>query len=175
MPQNKSKFTHNYKIDYPEGASKAERDAINEEVGTYLVEQTLKDVGQSKSPVKGGRFRAQLTKEYAEVKSGIAGSTRANMELYGDMLDALEYKKSAKGVWVGINDSKQAVKAYGHNTGFKGHPNSKMRGDKYKREFIPKKGQGYKASIDKEVNKIILEVHKDFMEDEEDEEIDDGE
>lgn len=130
------------------------KEAANE-VGQFLVDYILDKVGESASPVDKGIYKSSLTKNYKKVKSEISGNTQANMELFGDMLDSLEYTVKDGKVEVGIFDKDQAAKAYGHNTGFKGHPNAKMRGNKYKRQFIPSKSKNFNKEAREEINRII--------------------
>lgn len=130
------------------------KEAANE-VGQFLVDYILDKVGESASPVDKGIYKPSLTKDYKKVKSEISGNTQANMELFGDMLDSLEYTVKDGKVEVGIFDKDQAAKAYGHNTGFKGHPNAKMRGNKYKRQFIPSKSKNFNKEAREEINRII--------------------
>ena len=133
------------------------KEAANE-VGQFLVDYILDKVGQAESPVKNGKYNPTLTKKYKKIKGDISGNSKANMELFGDMLDALEYTAKDGIIEVGIFDSDQAKKAYGHNTGFSGHPNSEMRGNKYKRQFIPNKsGKTGRFNDDayEEINRII--------------------
>ena len=130
------------------------RREAEEEIGQFLVDYIIDQVGSSKSPVEGGRFDAALTKKYKKIKSEISGSSKANLELFGDMLDSIDYKTNNGNIEVGIfNDEEQASKAYGHNSGYRGHPTIKY--NKYKREFIPKSNQSFKSSANKEIDRII--------------------
>jgi hypothetical protein len=50
-------------------------------------------------------------------------SSTVNMQLSGDMLAAIKELNSSNGkIKIGIDDSTEAAKAYGHMTGMKGHP-----------------------------------------------------
>ena len=135
--------------------NKKNRKEAEKEVGEFLINYILDKVGQAESPVEKGVYNPSLTKAYKKEKGDISGNSTANMELFGDMLDALEYKAKDGIVEVGIFDSDQAKKAYGHNTGFSGHPNSKMRGNKYKRQFIPSKSKNFNKEAREEINRII--------------------
>ena len=81
------------------------------------------------------------------------------MELYGDMLDSLNYETDeiAGTVKIGIFDESEARKAYGHHTGFKGHPNKKMRSNSNKRQFIPNSKQSFKDEITRGIERILDE------------------
>lgn len=128
-----------------------------EEVGEYLRDSILDSLGDAETPVQGGSYKATLSDPYKKIKAKISGSKDANLELFGDMLDALDYNiNPRKGtVTVGIFDDEQAEKAYGHNTGFKGHPNPKMRGNKNKRQFIPNSKQKFKEEIMNGIDRIL--------------------
>lgn len=136
-------------------ANKKNRKEAEKEVGEFLINYILDKVGQAESPVEKGVYNPNLTKQYKKEKSETSGNSQANMELFGDMLDALEYRSKDGIVEVGIFDSDQAQKAYGHNTGFSGHPNKKMRGNKYKRQFIPSKSKNFNKEAREEINRII--------------------
>lgn len=129
-----------------------------EEIGQYLIDNILDKVGSGVSPVTGKPFQ-KLTPAYKKQKAKISGSSKANLELFGDMLDALEYTyDDVKGeIEVGIFDSSgQADKAYGHNSGFKGHPNKEMRGTKYQRKFIANTKEKFNGT-DETINDILEE------------------
>ncbi len=124
---------------------------IKNEVGTYIIEEILSNVSKGKSPVDGQSWKASLSPKYAKQKSKISSATIANMELHGDMLDSLEFKKRSDGVEVGIFDYEQAQKADNHNK----FSSSSMKTKVPKRQFIPKDRQRFKAEIMREVNRII--------------------
>ena len=135
--------------------SEKNKEKAQEEIGQFLVDYILDKVGQAESPVDKGIYNPSLTKKYKKVKGEISSNTTANMELFGDMLDSLEFTAKDGVIEVGIFDSEQAKKAYGHNTGFSGHPNSEMRGNKYKRQFIPHKSKKFKKEAMDQINRII--------------------
>ena len=150
-----SKVTYKIKLD-TDGLSRSEKKRVKDEAGEYLVDSILEYVSKGSSPVSGGQYKRSLSKEYKKVKSKISSSGIANMELYGDMLDSLTYKRTRDGVEVGIFDTEQAKKADGHNhSGVFG--TSKLP----KREFIPKPGQTFKPKINKELNQIIEEAKEE--------------
>ena len=135
------------------------KQAALDEVGEFIRDSILDHLGEASTPVSGGAYKATLSPDYKKFKSKISGNTSANMELYGDMLDSLEYKidESAGTVTIGIFDESEARKAYGHHTGFKGHPNAKMRGNKNKRQFIPNSSQSFKDEITRGIQRILDE------------------
>jgi hypothetical protein len=122
---------------------------IQDDVGEFLVEQVLLSVGEAKSPVSGESFRA-LSKEYKQKKIDLGGTGAPNMELNGDMLDSLTYKKTGNGIELGFFDE-QAWKADGHLK-FSGEENNTP-----KRRFLPAQGQKFKSAIEIEIERIIQE------------------
>lgn len=129
---------------------------VKREIGDFIVNETLRFVEQGNSPVGGvGKFK-RLSKKYADEQKG--GSRNPNLELMGDMLDALTFKQRADGLEIGVF-GKEASKAEGHNTGFAGHPT--LDGKAPKRQFIPSEGEGYKPRIERGIKQIINENTSD--------------
>jgi hypothetical protein len=126
---------------------KSLRSELVNEVGDYLVQSILDYVGEAKSPVSGGKYKSKLNPNYAKAMKG--GDTLANLDLNGDMLNALTFKAdiSSGKITVGIFDEEQAIKSYNHN-----------KGDTLpKRQFIPEEDQKLKSEIIRGVNRIISE------------------
>lgn len=132
------------------------REAL-EEIGEFLIQEILSSVGGAKSPIKGGAYKATLSKSYKAIKKKISGSTKANMELFGDMLDALDFRITPqKKIEVGFlegSDQTQIDKADNHNKFSSAAKRTKLPA----REFIPKKGQVFKKTITKEIKRIVRE------------------
>jgi len=77
------------------------------------------------------------------------GYRTPNLELEGDMLDALTFETTSSGITVGIfEDSGQADKADGHNN-FSGKSKLPLR------RFIPKSDEEFKGSINTGVRQIL--------------------
>lgn len=122
---------------------------IKAQIGRYIVEEILQHVGDGKTPVRGGKYKRSLSKEYKKRKAEISSSLFANMELEGDMLNSLVFKKHrGSEISVGIWDSKEAAKADGHN-------NHSGKSKLPPREFIPKDDQTFKKSIIDGMKEII--------------------
>lgn len=145
---NKSEITSEIDLNLPATMSAADRRSAKDEIGEFLIDSILQNVGTAKSPIKGESFPA-LTKDYKKSKVDQGAGTKANLELHGDMLDALVFKHTAKGVKVGIL-GEEAAKADGHNN-FSGKSRITQR------RFLPGEGQAFKPSIETEVNSIIRE------------------
>lgn len=115
---------------------------IKDEVGDFVTTSILDYVGEGKSPVTGRSF-PKLSKAYANEEKG--GRTLPNLDLNGDMLNALTFKKTDSGVEVGIFDSEQAPKAYNHNVG----------DTLPQRQFIADPKQNFVGDIQKGINDIV--------------------
>jgi len=122
---------------------------VKDEVGDLLIDFILDQVGSEKSPIKGESF-PKLDPKYREIKKKAGRGTKANLEFSGDMLDALEKKRTADGVKLQIKGT-QAPKADGHNN-FSGKSRITTR------QFLPKEGDKFKPSAKKEIDRIIQEA-----------------
>lgn len=129
-----------------------------EEIADYLKTEALSYIASATSPVKNGEWKKTLSKDYKKLKEEISGSSEANMELFGDMLDALDVKVKPGGkLEYGVFGKEQALKADGHNhTGVFGK--SKFLP---KREFIPKEGETFKRDIIAGMKDILEEIGED--------------
>lgn len=129
------------------GLSKQDRLSALDEIGEFLVEQTLVNAAESESIVKGEKIPALSSKPYKLKKRDEVGNTRANLELTGEMLDSVDYKASGNSVTIGVY-GEAALRADGHN-------NFSGKSSLPKRRIFPSEGQEYKPSIQKEISKII--------------------
>lgn len=124
------------------------RSQAKSEIGDFVVNEILRFVGSGKSPVAGEKASfPKLDKNYAEDKKG--GNTTANLDLQGDMLDALTFKNVAGGIEIGIFGD-EAPKADGHN-------NHSGESSLPRRRFIPDEDQKFRGRIESGVKKIIKE------------------
>ncbi len=117
-----------------------------EEVLDYVKEQILVDLSRAQSPVTGEAFVA-LSPEYAKRKAEVSSAVIPNMELTGDLLDAL-VSRDARGskIEVGWFDPDQAIKAFNHTTGDT-VPKRPLIPDP-KEDFRPEIMEGIKAILD---------------------------
>lgn len=120
------------------------------EIGNYGLEAILADVGETRSPVTGHMFK-KLSAAYAKKKAEDSSSPVPNLELSGEMLDALAFRISGNQVEWGIWGD-QAPKADGHNN-FSGDSSLPRR------SFIPdaKRGEKFRPEIRDEISAIIDE------------------
>ena len=161
MASKYPKQTKTIKLDLSE-IPRNNRARVKKEIGDFVVNEILFNLGDGKSPVANrGKFK-KLNKDYAKDEKG--GDTNPNLELDGDMLDALT-SQNRKGdiIEVGIFKAKEQGKADGHNN-FSGK--SKLP----TRRFIPSERENFKRSIDKGIKQIISD-NKQIRQPEQDETI----
>ena len=128
------------------------RDAILADVAEAVQDYILERVSRVSSPVSGGAWKKTLNKDYRQQKIKEGASPIANMELSGEMLNALKAVPVGNRIRVGIEGS-QAGKADGHN-------NFSNKSKLPLREFIPKKGQKFKRDLLSDIRGIIAD-HED--------------
>lgn len=135
-------------IDPPKSAA-MRADAL-EAVAEYVKTAVLEYVGEGKSPVRGGPWKRSLSPEYRKLKAEESGVTIANMELSGDMLDALAVvRKRGNNLSLQIEGA-EAPKADGHNN----HSgDSKLP----ERRFIPKENETFRSDMWAEIRRILQE------------------
>ncbi len=126
-------------------------------MGNYLKEQILNDCSEEKSVVTGRKWKG-LSKNYLNYKERVSSSDKANMELFGDMLDALEFKPTRDGIEIGIFDDKQAQKADNHNK----FSSASTKTPLPKRQFIPnaKENETFRSKVLEQVKEIINDLEK---------------
>lgn len=137
-------------IPAPKGKKIEAKAAISE----FILEEVLNYVGQGRSPVSGGKWKRGLSPEYKKQKAKYSSALFANMELHGDMLDALEVVQNPKGKLELRVKGREADKADGHN-------NHTGRSSLPPREFIPKEGQTFKKPILDGIKRIAQEFLDD--------------
>jgi hypothetical protein len=136
--------------------SSSDVNAALSDIADYVKTEILQFCGDGKSPVAGGQWKRSLSPEYKKLKEKISGSNFANMELTGEMLDALDARITSSGtIEVGIWGD-QASKADGHNN-FSGSSTLPPR------QFIPNedKGQTFKPSIISGMKRIAQSFFED--------------
>lgn len=126
------------------------RKRVQEEVGNFLVEQTLISMNEKKSPVQGEGGFAPLSKDYKKKKLDEVGSGEANLEFDGVMKDELNFYPTKTGIEIGV---------YGERAGAAdGHNNLSGKSKLKTRRFLPDEGQTYKKPITQEVERIIADA-----------------
>lgn len=126
---------------------------VQEEVGNFLVEQTLTSMNEKKSPVQGEGTFQPLSKLYKKKKLDEVGSGEANLEFDGVMKDELQFYPTKNGIEIGV---------YGERAGAAdGHNNLSGKSHLPTRRFLPDEGQSYKKPIAAEVERIIADAIAD--------------
>lgn len=149
MAYNQKQIEATFKVNLDRIPSSIRGEVLNE-IGNYIITSILDDVGGGLSPVTGKRFKS-LDQEYADEEKG--GDKLPNLELEGDMLGALNYRIDGNEIIYGITDEDQAAKAYGHNTGMKGH---KFLENKVPvRKFIPNPDEQLRLEIRNGINNLL--------------------
>ena len=123
---------------------------IADEVGQFIVEQTLVAMNEQRSPVRGEGSFKPLSPEYKKRKKLEVGNTTPNLEFDGILKDELDYEITESGVAIGVF-GERAPAADGHN-------NLSGKSKLPTRRFLPDEGQEYKANIKKEVERIVADV-----------------
>lgn len=135
-------------LELPDSLSVADKIAIKEEAGEFLVDHILLRVGNARNPFTGAPYQG-LTKEYRSDKAEDGAGTKANLESSGDMLDALGYSRTDNGVKLFVS-GEEALRADGHNN-FSGKSQIPTR------KFLPEEGDSFPRSVTKEVEAMISE------------------
>lgn len=137
---------------------RSNRKDTRDRIGQFVVEAILDHVGEAKSPVKGaGQFKALKKGAYRDFKKAKLGTTKANMELKGDMLDALKFKIDSRNkieIGIFIEDQNQVNKADNHNKFSAKSKKTKVP----KRPFIPDSSKDFNNFIEKGISRIIEEA-----------------
>lgn len=128
-----------------------------DDVKNYVKEQILKHVSQAKTPVMNGNWKQDLSKAYKKIKGEQSSVSKANLELSGEMLDALEVNEVNSEKLVIQIAGEQAGKADGNNRGTygKSKPNPAIA-----RNFIPQEGQELNRTIQSGIKKILQEYEE---------------
>lgn len=134
---------------------KDKREQALEEVATFVEESVLKNTGDGRTSVKGGKWVRGLTEEYAKKKGEESSADFANLELTGDMLDTLKTGVRGKKVFIEVDESERG-KAEGHLTGKYGK-RSRIR----PRQFMPVGGQELSPEIMNGVKRILKRYEED--------------
>lgn len=130
--------------------SQSSKSELRSKVGDFLVEQILDYTGNKTSPIKGQGSYKGLSRQYRKYKKSLARGDEPNLELFGDMKDAIAWRETSKGVEVGVYGS-EAPKADGHNN-FSGESRIPTR------QFLPEEGQDFKRRVTTEIEKMLKEA-----------------
>ena len=130
---------------------KADRAQALEEAANFVKEKILLNTGDGKTSVAGGRWVKSLTPEYKKRKLEESGVGTANLELTGEMLDALEvYAQSSTKIRIEVTGSENQGKAEGHLTGQYGN-SSRTR----PRQFMPQGSEELSPDIVRGLREVL--------------------
>lgn len=164
MTKYKVKNTYNYisdnkttseidlfsKIDSNLELTASQKKQIRNEVGEFLIEQTLSSLAASKSPLGNIGSFEPLSPEYRKKKKAEGLPGKPNIERSGKTKNSLTYRPTANGIEIGHFKKSEAGIADGHNnfSGFSPLP---------KRRYLPDVGgvDLYTNTINKEIARII--------------------
>jgi hypothetical protein len=136
---------------------KDKKEEALEEIQDFVREQVLSHVGEGRSPVQGGAWKKSLSSEYKQVKKKFSSVGFANLEMEGEMLDALEVKRlNSERLSLQVT-GEQAGKAEGNNLGSYGKSPDRSKA----REFIPQSNQTLKKEIWKGIEEILKKYGRD--------------
>ena len=122
-------------------------------VGNYLVNQVLRDIERGFSPVEGKGQFPKLTKDYADKEKG--GRRVANLDLEGELKEAIQFKRTEDGIEYGNFIKSQAPKADGHNQhSAKAKAWAKKTGFP-ERQYIPEGKKKFRQAIEREMKSIV--------------------
>jgi hypothetical protein len=131
---------------------KENREDALADVANFLREEALNYIGSGKSPVKDGPWKRSLSSGYKPKKAEESSSVFANLELSGDLLDALDVDVKANKLFYGVSGD-QAGKAEGNNIGSYGRDEDESKA----RRFIPIDGETFKKPILDGIKAILKE------------------
>lgn len=125
---------------------------VIDDLKDYIKTRVLEDVGDGLSPVYGRKWKG-LSDDYKKIKKKLSSSTKANLELMGDLLDSVTVEEVGKKLRITVGDD-QMDKADGHNQ-FSGKHDFLP-----KRRFIPnaKDGERFRKEIRDGIKELVLSV-----------------
>ena len=120
--------------------------AAKQEVGDYLINETIRYMERGISPVAGEAPWEKLDKEYA--KEEHAGNRTPTLNATGRLREALQFRSNDDGIEIGIFHKSQQPKADGHN-------NFSGQSQLPRRRFVPSSRQNYRSEIMANVGRIL--------------------
>ena len=136
-----------------QGVPAERRDSTKNDVGEFVVSRIKRSLRNSSSPVSGEGFKTSLSSAYRRYKAGVGAGSRANLRLFGDLLNSLSHVPGPGGQ-VGI----------GHTgSGRDGRPNARkcvghchFESSKVpRRRYLPDRGQSFKRDIEAGIKEIV--------------------
>ena len=143
MPQVQIQKTLNLNLSDIPGENLA---SAKQEVGEYLVNETIRYMEEGRSPVAGEPPWPKLDKDYAAEEHN--GDRTPTLNATGRLRESLQFRVSDDGVEVGIFHKSEQAKADGHN-------NFSGKSQLPQRRFVPSGGQSYRSEIMANVDRIL--------------------
>lgn len=133
-----------------------QREAL-ERAADFIKEQILSRTADGKTSVAGGHWKRTLSPEYKKRKAEESGVAYANLELHGDLLDALEVRPEGGRIRIEVG-ADQAAKAEGNLLGSYGRSPDPEKA----REFMPHvRGQRLHKEIMDGLKDLLSEFEQD--------------
>ena len=151
MPITKDETRYKVNLDKElDGLSDSFKAEASEIAGQAVLDKLKEYVGKQQSPVSGqGKYKA-LSSDYKKFKRKTVGNGKANLSLFGDLLESIDVDADIDGFELVIDDPTEVLKSYNHN-----------KGDTIpKRQFIPEDTQKFKRDIIKSYEKKLQEFKK---------------
>ena len=129
------------------------RNTTKQDVGDFIVSRIKRSLRNSSSPVAGEGFKTTLEEGYRKLKVRQGGSPTANLRLFGDLLNSLNYELGPGGqvgvghTGVGRDGRPNARKCVGHCH----FESSKLP----RRRYLPARGQNFKRDIEDGIRAIV--------------------
>jgi hypothetical protein len=122
---SKSKITQTIDLNDVIGSDISSDEVLVNRIGQAIIDYMENRVSDGRG-LDNVKLKSPYSDSYADsLNFKAAGKTKnnVNMKLSGDMLGSIDLLKvDGSKLTIGIEDPDQAIKAYGHQTGFEGHP-----------------------------------------------------
>jgi phage gpG-like protein len=139
------------------GKDLSSNESLMNEIGQAVIDYTLKRASETLGQGRKA-LHSPYSEEYADsldFKAAGKSKGKVNMKLSGDMLSTVDLLSvDSSKIKIGINDPDQAPKAYGHQSGFAGHPTIKG---------VP--ARKFLGITNQEFKEFILPKFKDYLQD----------
>jgi len=136
-----------------EGIPKEKVKKATKEAADFLLNEIIRYIDKGDTPVQGEKKFKRLESDYAKREKG--GVRLPNLQLEGDLLEALKARVKANGIIeVGVK-GKEAPKADGHNQLSEEAKAWAAKTGFPKRRFIPDDNQTFKRNIMTKINQIL--------------------
>lgn len=151
MPISKEEVSYTYELDdLLKDVPEEDKEDAAHDAGEAALGAVKSYMESQSSPVsRQGRFKA-LSKEYKEKKRKIAGNSKANLKLFGDLDESLEVEADESSFTISVQGKENILKGYNHNVG----------DTLPKRQFLPDEGQKFKRNIVAKIKEQIAKYEK---------------